>query len=130
MRIVVPVEQDTVSASLAHSEGFRFFEDDHGRIVRRFYAPLTASGDAAAAVDTLEEYGVDALICGALPGDERLLTATAGIMLFPGFSGGAEDAVLDFLSGAVARDPNNKCNACGFQTSCSLRERGGCGGKE
>ena len=37
------------------------------------------------------------------------------------------DAALSFLSGAVARDPNNKCNACGFQSSCSLSGKGGCG---
>ena len=38
-----------------------------------------------------------------------------------------EDAALAFLGGAVARDPENKCNACGFQSSCSLSSRGGCG---
>ena len=29
--------------------------------------------------------------------------------------------------GRIARDPNNKCNACGFQSSCSLSGKGGCG---
>ena len=68
-----------------------------------------------------------ALVCGALPGDERLETAAAGILLFPTFSGTPEEAALAFLGGAVARDPNNKCNACGFQSSCSLSGKGGCG---
>ena len=82
---------------------------------------------AAAAVAQLEPYGVDALVCGALPGDERLETAAAGILLFPTFSGTPEEAALAFLGGTVARDPNNKCNACGFQSSCSLSGKGGCG---
>ena len=38
-----------------------------------------------------------------------------------------EEAALAFLGGTVARDPNNKCNACGFQSSCSLSGKGGCG---
>ena len=54
-------------------------------------------------------------------------TAAAGILLFPTFSGTPEEAALAFLGGTVARDPNNKCNACGFQSSCSLSGKGGCG---
>ena len=126
MRIAVPVSNDRTAETLSGIEGFQFFEDDHGRIVRRFFVPRAGEG-AAAAVAQLEPYGVDALVCGALPGDERLETAAAGILLFPTFSGTPEDAALAFLGGTVARDPNNKCNACGFQSSCSLSGKGGCG---
>ena len=114
MRIAVPVSNDRTAETLSGIEGFQFFEDDHGRIVRRFFVPRAGEG-AAAAVAQLEPYGVDALVCGALPGDERLETAAAGILLFPTFSGTPEEAALAFLGGTVARDPNNKCNACGFQ---------------
>ena len=126
MRIAVPVSNDRTAETLSGIEGFQFFEDDHGRIVRRFFVPRAGEG-AAAAVAQLEPYGVDALVCGALPGDERLETAAAGILLFPTFSGTPEEAALAFLGGTVARDPNNKCNACGFQSSCSLSGKGGCG---
>ena len=37
MRIAVPVANGTVSASLALCKGFEFFEDDHGRVTRRFF---------------------------------------------------------------------------------------------
>ena len=123
-RIVGLIEY--AAETLSGIEGFQFFEDDHGRIVRRFFVPRAGEG-AAAAVAQLEPYGVDALVCGALPGDERLETAAAGILLFPTFSGTPEEAALAFLGGTVARDPNNKCNACGFQSSCSLSGKGGCG---
>ena len=126
MRIAIPVKNGLVAVSLADSEGFQFFEDDHGAIVRRYFAAREGEG-VPAAVAQLEQYGVDALLCGALPGEERLETAREGIMLFPTFSGTPEDAALAFLGGAVARDPENKCNACGFQSSCSLSSRGGCG---
>lgn len=91
MRIAVPVSNDRTAETLSGIEGFQFFEDDHGRIVRRFFVPRAGEG-AAAAVAQLEPYGVDALVCGALPGDERLETAAAGILLFPTFSGTPEEA--------------------------------------
>ena len=124
MRIAVPVQNGLTAASLSALEGFRFFEDDHGIIVRSFFVPCEGR-DASAAVAQLERYGVDALVCGPLPGDERLETSASGILLFPTFSGPPEDAARAFLSGAVAHDPNNKCNACGFRSSCSLSEKGG-----
>lgn len=126
MRIAIPVKNGLVAVSLADSEGFQFFEDDHGAIVRRYFVPCEGDG-VSAAVAQLEQYGVDALLCGPLPGEERLETAREGIMLFPTFSGAPEDAALAFLGGAVARDSENKCNACGFQSSCSLSSKGGCG---
>lgn len=125
MRIAVPVLNGAVAASPAVSEGFRFFEDDHGKLVRSFFVAREAEG-AEAAVEQLEQYGVDALLCGMPSGEEKLTLAASGIMLFPHFSGDAEQAVLAFLGGAVARDPNNKCNACSFQSSCSLSSKGGC----
>ena len=58
----------------------------------------------------------------------RTAVGMAGIMLFPGYSGKADDAALRFLSGSIVSDPNNHCNACGFKGACSLKDKGGCGG--
>ena len=126
MRIAVPVTGEAVSSPLGSAEGFRFYEDDHGRIVRQFLVPMEKSGTDAA-VALLERYGIDALLCGAASEGERTAAGTAGIMLFPGYSGKADDAVLHFLSGSVVRDPDNHCNACGFKSACSLKDKGGCG---
>ena len=75
----------------------------------------------------LEQYGIDALICGAVSDEERRAAGMAGLMLFPGASGKADDAALGFLSGSVVSDPSNHCNACGFKSACSLKDKGGCG---
>lgn len=76
----------------------------------------------------MERYGIDALLCGTIDDTERTAVGMAGIMLFPGYSGKADDAALRFLSGSVVSDPNNHCNACGFKGACSLKDKGGCGG--
>ena len=57
----------------------------------------------------------------------RIMRQLAGVMLFPGASGKADDAALGFLSGSVVSDPSNHCNACGFKGACSLKDKGGCG---
>ena len=75
-----------------------------------------------------KRYGIDALLCGTIDDTERTAVGMAGIMLFPGYSGKADDAALRFLSGSVVSDPNNHCNACGVKGACSLKDKGGCGG--
>ena len=126
MRIVIPVRGDEVFSPMGEAEAFHFYEDDHGRITRQFLVPMEKAG-LDSALELLEQYGIDALICGAASDEERHAVGTAGVMLFPGVSGKADDAALGFLSGSVISDPNNHCNACGFKGACSLSDKGGCG---
>ena len=127
MRIAIPVRGDEVFSPMGEAEAFHFYEDDHGRITRQFLVPMEKAG-LDSALELLEQYGIDALICSAVSDEERHAVGTAGVMLFPGVSGKADDAALGFLSGSVISDPNNHCNACGFKGACSLKDKGGCGG--
>ena len=126
MRIAILVRGDEVFSPMGEAEAFHFYEDDHGRITRQFLVPMEEAG-LDSALELLEQYGIDALICGAASDEERHAVGTAGVMLFPGVSGKADDAALGFLSGSVISDPNNHCNACGFKGACSLSDKGGCG---
>ena len=126
MRIAIPVRGNEVFSPMGEAEAFHFYEDDHGRITRQFLVPMEKAG-LDSALELLEQYGIDALICGAVSDEERHAVGTAGVMLFPGVSGKADDASLGFLSGSVISDPNNHCNACGFKGACSLSDKGGCG---
>ena len=92
----------------------------------RFLVPMEERGTKAA-IDLLERYGIDALLCGTIDENERIAVGTAGLMLFPGYVGEADEAALRFLSGSIVSDPNNHCNACGFKGACSLKDKGGCG---
>ena len=126
MRIAIPVRGNEVFSPMGEAEAFHFYEDDHGRITRQFLVPMEKAG-LDSALELLEQYGIDALICGAVSDEERHAVGTAGVMLFPGVSGKADDAALGFLSGSVISNPNNHCNACGFKGACSLSDKGGCG---
>ena len=61
MRIAIPVAGETVASPLGDAEGFRFYEDDHGRIVRQFLVPMEERSTKAA-IDLLERYGIDGII--------------------------------------------------------------------
>ena len=50
MRIAIPVAGETVASPLGDAEGFRFYEDDHGRIVRQFLVPMEERSTKAAIV--------------------------------------------------------------------------------
>lgn len=119
MRIAIPVKDDLVFSPLGGAEAFHFYEDDHGRITRQFLVPLERSGTDGA-IELLERYGIDALICGRTDEDERRAVSSAGLMLFPNASGAADEAALAFLSGTVVFDPNNSCRACGHAHACSM----------
>lgn len=122
MRIAIPVAGEAVSARLGACEAFCFYEDDHGRIVRRFRVPMEGGGFGAA-LALVERYGVDAVVCGELSAEEKRALASAGLLLAPGASGGAEEAARAWLDRTVACDPSNTCNYCGHRDECETHKK-------
>ncbi|MBE7003711.1 MAG: hypothetical protein E7425_05415 [Ruminococcaceae bacterium] len=116
MRIAIPVVGNEVSPSFGGCEAFRFYEDDHGRIVRQYRAEVTAEG----ALAVLERYGVDAVVCGALDAEEKSMLAASGLLLSTDYEGDADAAALRYLGGAIAFDPANTCDYCGHKHECSM----------
>lgn len=51
----------------------------------------------------------DILICGGIGGGAKTALAEAGIKLFGGISGNADQAVDDFVSGKISYNPNVQC---------------------
>jgi len=119
MRIAVPMTGKDVAASLGACEAFRFYEDDHGHVVRTTDVPMEETGfDAALAL--LERRGVDVLLCAEPAEEERRSLASSGVLLSTGASGGADEAVRAYLGQAIACDPSNTCNYCGFKDTCAI----------
>ena len=58
----------------------------------------------------MKNLGVEALICGGIGGGARVALAQAGIDLYPGASGNADEAVDAFLKGSLDYDPDTMCN--------------------
>ena len=58
----------------------------------------------------LAQLGVDTLICGGIGGGAQAALAEAGIKLYGGVTGEADQAVEAFLNEALSYDPNVKCS--------------------
>lgn len=121
MRIAIPVVGNDVSTDLESCEAIKFYEDDHGRILRQFLVPV--EGGAGAALEVVEQHGVDTLVCGPLSPEENRALAMTGLLISTGHAGGADTAAKAFLNVAIACDPNNTCNYCGHKDNCTLEHK-------
>lgn len=117
MRIAIPVVEGRIGKGLADCTAVRLYEDDHGKVVRQSVVPAEA-GETARAV--VERCGADVLLCGALAPEERRELALSGLLLADAASDDPDEAVRAYLGTAIACDPSNNCNYCGFKDECAL----------
>ena len=76
--------------------------------------------------------GVEVLICGGIGGGAQAALAAAGIQLFGGVSGDADEAVRCFVSGNLNYNPEVRCSHHAHEHSCGEHHCGenknGCSG--
>ena len=120
MKIAVTYENGEVFQHFGHTENFKIYEAENGTIVNAQVVPTQGSGHGALA-GFLAGRKVDVLLCGGIGGGAKSALADAGIELYGGVTGDADDAVQAFLSGALQYDAD---------VVCAHHEHGhGCGGK-
>ncbi len=131
MKIAVTYENGNIFQHFGHSEQFKIYEVEDGKIVSSQVVGTNGSGHGALAL-LLSDLSVDALICGAIGGGAQNALASAGIRLFGGVSGSADKAVEAFLACNLGYDPNVRCDHHGHGHSCSSHSCGenkhDCGG--
>ncbi|MGN0335840.1 MAG: NifB/NifX family molybdenum-iron cluster-binding protein [Lachnospiraceae bacterium] len=130
MKIAVTYENGEVFQHFGHTEQFKVYEVENGKIVASEVLSAGGSGHGALA-GLLSMAGVDVLICGGIGGGARNALAEAGIELYPGACGNADAQVEAFLAGSLNYDPNTMCNHHGRRHdhghSCGEQEHH-CGG--
>ena len=108
MKIAVTYENGMVFQHFGHSQAFRVYDVQDGKIITAETVPTQGSGHGALA-GFLAAQGVDTLICGGIGAGARQALAQAGIRLFPGVQGPADEAVKSLLAGTLAYDPDTVC---------------------
>ena len=101
MKIAVTYEAGQVFQHFGHSEQFKVYTVENGQVVSSQVVDTNGSGHGALA-GFLRAQGVDILICGGIGGGARTALAQAGIQLYPGVSGPADQAVEALLAGNAA----------------------------
>ena len=109
MRLAVPFDHGQIYGHFGRTAQFKLYDVTDGRIVSSAIVDTMGSGHGALA-GFLKAYAVDALICGGIGGGAQNALAQAGIQLYGGVSGSADEAVQALLTGALSFDPNVHCN--------------------
>jgi hypothetical protein len=108
MKIAVTYENGLVFQHFGHTQQFKLYTVENGKITSSEVVDTNGSGHGALAV-FLKTHGVDTLICGGIGGGARTALAEAGIALYPGARGAADAQVEALLAGTLAYDPDTTC---------------------
>lgn len=125
MKIAVTYESGLIFQHFGHTASFKLYEIENNEVKSAEVVDTNGSGHGALA-GFLAAQGVDTLICGGIGGGAQMALADAGIKLYGGVSGDADDAVEALLSGQLQFNPNVRCNHHdhGHDHSCGSQ---GCG---
>ena len=109
MKIAVTYDNGKVFGHFGHTENFKLYDTEDGKIKAMVVVPTNGSGHVALA-GFLKEHGVEVLICGGIGAGAQAALTEAGIKFYGGVSGDADDAVRALLSGKLRFDPLIKCS--------------------
>ena len=109
MRIAVTYENGEIFQHFGHTEQFKVYDAEDGKILSSEVVDTNGSGHGALA-GILSALHVDALICGGIGGGAQTALAQAGIRLYGGVSGSADEAVNALLAGTLSFDPAVHCD--------------------
>lgn len=134
MKIAVPYENGQVFQHFGHSGQFKIYDVEDGRIAAERIAVPAGSGHGVLA-GFLSGLEVDTLICGGIGAGAQEALAQAGIRLYGGVTGGADEAVRALLAGTLNYSAEVRCGRHdhhGEHGNCGEDHHGGscgrCGG--
>ena len=122
MRIAVTYENGQVFQHFGHTEEFKIYEIEDGKVISTEIIGSNGIGHSALAA-LLDERKIDVLICGGVGGGAQAALAERGIELCAGADGNADQAVEAYLHGELVNTGAN-CNHYGEGHSCHEH---GCG---
>lgn len=117
MRIAVTYENEMVFQHFGHTEQFKFYDVENGKIVKTQIADTNGQGHGALS-GILVQAGVDVLICGGIGEGAQNALSEAGIQLYGGVSGLADEAVNAYIAGELNYNPDVHCSHHEHEHSC------------
>ena len=109
MRIAVTYENGEIFQHFGHTKEFKVYDIEDGEILSSRVVDSEGFGHGALP-EFLFNNGIDVLICGGIGGGAQTALKNAGIKLYGGITGSADDAVKSFLDGKLNYNPNVMCN--------------------
>lgn len=109
MRIAVTYEDGNIFQHFGHTEQFKIYDVEDGKIVNSQILDTNGSGHGALA-GVLKAAEADVLICGGIGMGAQMALAEAGIKLYGGVQGNADEAAKALAEGNLTYDPDAKCD--------------------
>ncbi len=109
MRIAVTYEDGQVFQHFGHTEFFKIYDVEDNKIVSSAVVSTEGQGHGALA-GVLNGQKVDVLICGGIGAGAQNALSKAGIRLYGGVTGDADEAVSALLEGRLDYDPDVHCD--------------------
>lgn len=128
MRIAVPLDNENIFQHFGHSEQFKIYDTEYGKVVAVNIIRAENGGHGALAA-LLGDQGADVLICGGIGEGAQNALEEQGIAIFPGITGSADEAVEAYLNGELEEGGAN-CDHHSSESSCEEHDcaSGGCSG--
>lgn len=117
MKIAVTYDNGMIFQHFGHTQYFKVYDVEDSKIVSSQVIDTEGNGHEALAA-FLFSGNVDILICGGIGGGAQMALRQAGIKLYGGVSGSADDAVKAFLEGALDYNPDVRCTCHEEGHSC------------
>ncbi len=132
MRIAVTYENGQIFQHFGHTEQFKIYDIEENQIKASEVVDTNGQGHGALG-GFLHALSVDVLICGGIGGGAQMALAAAGVKLYGGVSGDADEAVKAFLAGGLDYNPDVHCDHHGEHHHDGHHQDGdchshGCGG--
>ena len=110
MKIAVTYDENqNVFQHFGHTEQFKIYEIENNEIISSKILSSDGEGHSALA-QLLENENIDKLICGGIGGCAVNALGQAGIEIFAGISGSADEAVNALLNGTLEQTTSPNCN--------------------
>ena len=109
MRVAVTYENGQIFQHFGHTKRFKLYDIEDGKVLTAVVISAGASGHGALA-GMLQGMHVDALICGGIGGGAQTALAEAGIRLYGGVQGEADQAVQALIDGTLAFASEATCD--------------------
>ena len=109
MRIAVTYENGEIFQHFGHTEQFKIYDVEDGKIISSEVVDAGGSGHGALA-GVLGALKVDALICGGIGGGAQMALSDAGIRIYGGVCGNADAAAEALAAGELDFSPNVQCD--------------------
>ena len=109
MKVAVTYDNGDVFQHFGHTSQFQMYEVEDGRAEGGEVVDTNGSGHGALA-GFLKEHGVEALICGGIGMGAKNALEEAGIALYGGVSGNAQEAVKALAEGRLEYRTDTSCD--------------------